>query len=350
MARQNINNGASANDNTGDTLRQAAQKINENFVELYLTLGGDSDNVSQNIQLTDTGILFEGQIANAHETLLYPIEPTADRTVYIPDASGTLLLDSATQTLSNKTHQDPKLVHPDIYDSAGAANFYALVPPTAAGMTKSINLRLPTLTDSDTLVSRTSTGTLTNKTLTTAVLTNPRVSGSIFDAAANEAITVTATGSAVNHINVTNAATGSGPSITAIGDDSNIDLILSPKGTGKVNVNSPISFKDSDYFQGGPSAISLTATVSLLNCTSPTTFTLANGTGGQMMQFVSVNTAAVTVNPSTFGTSPGNTFIVQPYAAVTAIYNDQTNNSARVGWYLVGMDSAGGLGNKVIIS
>ena len=349
MARQNINNGASANDNTGDTLRQAAQKINENFVELYLTLGGDSDNVSQNIQLTDEGILFEGQIANAHETLLYPIEPTADRTVYIPDASGTLLLDSATQTLSNKTLNHATLFHPDIVDSAGGTAFeYHLVPNK--NQAANVDIRLPVISASDTLVSLTSTSTMTNKTLTTAVLTNPRVSGAVFDNGGNESIVVTTTSSAVNHINVANAATGSGPSISAVGDDSNIDLILSPKGTGRVNVNSPISFKDSDYFQGGPTAISLNATVSLLNCTSPTTFTLANGVGGQMMQFVSVNSAAVTVNPSTFGTSPGNTFIVQPYAAVTAIYNDQTNNSARVGWYLVGMDSAGGLGDKVIIS
>lgn len=349
MARQNINNGTSANDNTGDTLRQAAQKINENFVELYLTLGGDSDNVTQNIQLTDQGILFEGQIANAHETLLYPIEPTADRTIYIPDTSGTLVLDSAVQTLTNKTMNDVTLRHPDIIDSAGGTSFtYSLVPNL--NQASNVDMRLPAVSANDTLVSLTSTSTMTNKTLTTPVLTNPRVSGSIFDAGGNESIVVTTTGSAVNHITVANAATGSGPSITAAGDDTNIDLILNPKGTGRVNVNSPITFKDSDYTGGAVTAISVTATVSLLNCTSPTTLTLANGTGGQMMQFVSINSAAVTVNPSSFGTNPGGSFTVQPYAAATCVYNDQTNNSARIGWYLVGMDSDGGLGNKVIIN
>ena len=40
MARQNINIGSSANDGTGDPLRTAFDKINDNFVELY---GGDND-------------------------------------------------------------------------------------------------------------------------------------------------------------------------------------------------------------------------------------------------------------------------------------------------------------------
>jgi len=42
MARQTINTGTIANDGTGDTLRIAGNKINENFVELYNLLGGDA--------------------------------------------------------------------------------------------------------------------------------------------------------------------------------------------------------------------------------------------------------------------------------------------------------------------
>jgi hypothetical protein len=44
------------------------------------------------------------------------------------------------------------------------------------------------------------------------------------------------TGSAVNHIDVTNAATGSGPQIGAVGDDTNISLKLRPKATGNVEI------------------------------------------------------------------------------------------------------------------
>lgn len=43
MAQITLNNGATANDGQGDTLRDAADKINSNFTELY---GADSDGVS----------------------------------------------------------------------------------------------------------------------------------------------------------------------------------------------------------------------------------------------------------------------------------------------------------------
>ena len=42
MARQQINIGSSANDGTGDPLRTAFDKINDNVSEIYTNLGGDS--------------------------------------------------------------------------------------------------------------------------------------------------------------------------------------------------------------------------------------------------------------------------------------------------------------------
>jgi hypothetical protein len=61
----------------------------------------------------------------------------------------------------------------------------------------------------------------------------------IADANQNELIDFTATGSAVNHVGITNAATGNGPTIEAKGDDTNIDLNVSGKGTGKLATTSP---------------------------------------------------------------------------------------------------------------
>ena len=44
MAKQRLNLGVGSNDNTGDTLRAAGEKINENFDELYnIVVTGDSD-------------------------------------------------------------------------------------------------------------------------------------------------------------------------------------------------------------------------------------------------------------------------------------------------------------------
>ena len=61
----------------------------------------------------------------------------------------------------------------------------------------------------------------------------------IADANQNELVDFTATGSAVNHVGISNAATGNGPTIEAAGDDTNIDLNVSGKGTGKLATTSP---------------------------------------------------------------------------------------------------------------
>ncbi len=56
----------------------------------------------------------------------------------------------------------------------------------------------------------------------------------IRDDSDNELLIFQKTGSAVNHIEVTNSATTTAPSLLAAGEDTNIDLILGGKGTGGV--------------------------------------------------------------------------------------------------------------------
>ncbi len=56
------------------------------------------------------------------------------------------------------------------------------------------------------------------------------------DANGNESIILTATASAVNEFTVINAATGNNPQLKASGGDSNIDVALTPKGTGNVDI------------------------------------------------------------------------------------------------------------------
>lgn len=88
------------------------------------------------------------------------------------------------------------------------------------------------------------TPTLTNPTVTTGTfaspaLTTPTVATSINDTNGNEIIKTPATGSAVNEITVTNAATTAAPTIGATGGDSNIDLNLIGKGTGSARFAGP---------------------------------------------------------------------------------------------------------------
>jgi hypothetical protein len=56
------------------------------------------------------------------------------------------------------------------------------------------------------------------------------------DANGNEWLKLGTTSSAVNELTITNAATGNNPALSATGDDSNIGMTLSPKGTGAVKV------------------------------------------------------------------------------------------------------------------
>ena len=57
MAKQLVGIGSSANDGTGDTLRDGAIKYNANFDELYQKLGNDTD-----IHIDITAGITDGQV------------------------------------------------------------------------------------------------------------------------------------------------------------------------------------------------------------------------------------------------------------------------------------------------
>lgn len=65
--------------------------------------------INQSPTFMSESIIFEGSSNDAHQTTLSVINPTADRTVNIPDADGEIILDTHTQTLYNKTFINPIL-------------------------------------------------------------------------------------------------------------------------------------------------------------------------------------------------------------------------------------------------
>ena len=60
-------------------------------------------------QVGDNGITFEGSTPDDYETFLEVTDPTADRTITLPDATGNVVLDTLTQTLTNKTLTSPTI-------------------------------------------------------------------------------------------------------------------------------------------------------------------------------------------------------------------------------------------------
>ena len=233
MTRQNIGIGAAANDGSGDTLRQAGQKINENFVEIYQKLGGDSDVLSGEISVTSSGIAFEGATTDDFETFLRANDPTQDNFIYLPDVSGELVVDSATQTLANKTLLTSTLTNPQLNDASSTHQYIV----TAAELTADRIARLPVLNDSDTFIFGDANQTLANKTLESPTLNTPSIDGHINDGNGAEIIEITAAVNAANHIEVSNAAAGADPEIHAHGTDANINLHLAGKGTGVVELD-----------------------------------------------------------------------------------------------------------------
>ena len=78
MAQQTINIGATANDGTGDQLRTAFDKVNDNFVEIYTELGGTS---LSNVKISGNTISTDDTNGNL----------TLD-----PNGTGTIILANAT--------------------------------------------------------------------------------------------------------------------------------------------------------------------------------------------------------------------------------------------------------------
>jgi hypothetical protein len=70
---------------------------------------------------------------------------------------------------------------------------------------------------------------------TSPTLTTPRIN-QINDSNGNEELIFTTTASAVNEFTITNAVTGSHPTLAATGNDSTVSLNFQPKGSGQVNI------------------------------------------------------------------------------------------------------------------
>jgi|APSaa5957512576_1039674.scaffolds.fasta_scaffold07983_2 hypothetical protein len=91
MAQQLVNIGASANDGTGDQLRTAFDKINDNFVEVYDELGGTS------LSNIDIGVLTSTTISTA---------TGAGNLIIVADGTDDVLINSDTTITGSGTITD----------------------------------------------------------------------------------------------------------------------------------------------------------------------------------------------------------------------------------------------------
>lgn len=318
MARQTVNVGATANDNTGDTLRQAGIKINDNFIELYTLLGGDSATVGVTTQLTDSGVTFFGV---TYDTVLGFTEGSANVTLTLPDSSGIVVINTANQKLTNK------LINLDSGNIVSGIAASSFVLSNASGQLDAsvAQKAIP----AGTVVGTSDIQTLTNKTLTTPTITEPKILIAIDDSNGAEMLRFVSTASAVNEVQIRNAAAGSGPIISSVGDDTNINLNLASKGTGAVRVQTKVAYSSETL--NTSTAISLLVPLTIFNSGSSLSMTLANGSvTGESKKFININTGAATVTPTSFG--QGTSFTVNQNGAAEAIWSGSN-------WFLFGDSS-----------
>ena len=193
------------------------------IVEAITLINTEVGAIKAGTAVFETKITFEGDTDDAYETVLAITDPTADRTITFPNATGTVVTTTATQTLTNKTLTAPTLtsavlntavsgsavLDEDGMDSNSATQVstqqsikaYVDAQITAQDLdvtsdsgTIAIDLNSETLTvaggtnidttgssnsitiaTSSDVVTLTSTSTLTNKTLTSPTINSPTI-------------------------------------------------------------------------------------------------------------------------------------------------------------------------------
>ena len=210
---------------TGENAGTWGTKTNTNLQILEQISGGFtqqavSDSGDTTLSVTDGGT----GATLAHRMIEFTGSLTSGRNVTIPlDVQTFYFLKNSTSGSQNVTFK---------YVS-GSGDSVAVAPAATAVVFASandgVNPDIISLPSGD--VTLTGTQTLTNKTLT-----SPKIGTSILDTNGAELAKVTATSSAVNEFTIANAATGNDPTLSATGDDSNIDIAIKPKGTGETVV------------------------------------------------------------------------------------------------------------------
>jgi hypothetical protein len=128
-------------------------------------------NSSLNAIIPGASIIIEGATANDFETTLTVTNPTEDRTITFPDATGTVAILDATQTFTNKTLTSPK-INEDVAVTATATELNYVDGVTSAIQTQmdaKAPLASPALTGNATAVNLTISGNLTVDGTTTNI-------------------------------------------------------------------------------------------------------------------------------------------------------------------------------------
>ena len=205
---------------TGENAGTWGTKTNTNLELVEQISGGFTTQAVSDSGDTDLSVTDGGTGATlAHRIIEFTGSLTGSRNVTIPkDVQQFYVLKNSTSGSQNVVFKYVSGSGDSVTVAPGAVK---LVYATANDGTN------PDIDDCG-FITASSTDTLTNKTLTAPKIAD---AGFIADANGNEQVIFQTTSSAVNEVEITNAATGNGPIIGASGE-TNVDLNLNPKGSG----------------------------------------------------------------------------------------------------------------------
>lgn len=144
------------------------------------------------------------------------------------DDSGNILMPNGSEIRSNINASDTFKI--SVYDVDGAS--YTDILTVTAGNTVTADLWVDTTINGQT-ISTSDTTVLVNDT-TPQLGGMLDVNGQTIGDGTRELLAFVEDASAVNHLEIENEATGSGPILRATGDDTNVDLNLATKGSGSL--------------------------------------------------------------------------------------------------------------------
>ena len=254
MARQNISTGTGANDGTGDTLRSAGLKINENFVELYSALGGDSSTLGNGIAFDSTGIIFTND-SNFTVTLgLLDSALMSNKVVSLPNKTGELVViqeghgghhGREIDLADSPNGSAAKVYFGNAFDSAGELpdasvyhGMFGFLHDEARAVAAHEGDGWVRLIDSD-LLSTGNYSITTNATFSGITLNDPKMKTIIRDSGDQPIVQLSTDGTPTNYLKIT--STDSSPTIGAEGG-TNVGVNIRPKNDGVINFDGRIKY------------------------------------------------------------------------------------------------------------
>ena len=240
------------------------------IVEAITLINTEVGAIKAGTAVFETKITFEGDTDDAYETVLAITDPTADRTITFPNATGTVVTTTATQTLTNKTLTAPTLTSAvlntavsgsAVLDEDGMDSNSATQVATQQSIKAYVDAQI-TAQDLDvTSDSGTIAIDLNSETLTVAGGTNIDTTGSsnsITIATATDVVTLTSTSTLTNK--TLTSPTINSPTITTL-------------------TATALALTDASIIFEGATADAYETTLTVVDPTADRTITLPNETG-----------------------------------------------------------------------